>query len=161
MFRGLVFGEGAVAAQVPEIWGSYQAPELDAKDQARREEMIAQLIADLREADATFLDRYGAAMQSGDHLLIEKTLDESAVLVRQAVEKRQGPLSDSKVVKDPGGTCLAVALVVVGALVVAVVGYAVYNENVFWGGGDEFGWSGSQLGRDQAVDLIATRLVTH
>jgi SdpC family antimicrobial peptide len=165
VFRGLVLGEGTVAEQFPEVWGSFSHRQFTLEEREAHERTKAQLVADIRQADPTFFDRFGAAMQSGDHLRIERAMDESAVLVKQAVQGRM-PAAASR--DNRGGTCVTFAIAAniaavvnaIGAWNVAVTSNWVYNENYLWDDGGESAWSGSQLGRDQVIDMIATRLVT-
>lgn len=153
-FRGLVLGEGAVAQQLPEIWANLPAQTLSSEQQAARNQVKAQLIADLRAADATFFTRFASDVQSGDHLRIERALEDSAGLVKQVVSAQSAPKS------DPISTCVAVTLAVVGNVVavvnVAVAGNLVYTVNWFWD--NQSVAAGGQLAHDQVVDMIATRL---
>ena len=186
LFRGLVFGEGAVAKEFPEIWGgkkiddpSWTADQREAVLQAK-----TALIADMRTADPTFFDRYGAAIQSGDRLRIERMLDESGKLLRQVADSRIAAAQNAKP-GDANGTCIFVAIggfIVVFVVVAGVINVfgglnfvvdanfviaanLVYNSQAFWGGGgggggggDENGALMMQLQRDQVVNMLADRL---
>jgi SdpC family antimicrobial peptide len=143
IFRGLILGEGPVAEHFPEVW-----PHRDftLEERERRERTAAQLVEHIRQADPTFFDRFGAATQSGDHLRIERALDESTALVKQAVQER-GLSTASR--GERVGTCITVAAVVI---LFADSFMAVDEE------GGESAWSGAKLGRDQFVEMVSTRL---
>jgi SdpC family antimicrobial peptide len=170
VFRGLVFHEGPVAAQLPEVWRQVPPRQLTPEQQEARARRKDAVVADIRQADPTFFDRFGADIQSGDHLRIEQALDESAKLVKQAAQKL-APAAPTA--GDRQGTCCVVLVCGVvtmldygvwidyGAIaaVIADEAYA-YAESYDYNDGDgESAWAGTQLGRDQVVDMIATRLV--
>lgn len=156
VFRGLVFGEGRIADELPEIWANVDR-NADPDKQALADQGKVKLIEALRAADATFFKRFGDAIQSGNHLRIDRALQESAALVKEVTSWQSAPK-----VADSTQTCVAITLVAVGnvAAVVnlVVTANAVYDINWFWGGDGENAWSGTQLGHDQVVDMIATRL---
>lgn len=163
VFRGLVFGEGTVAEQFPEVWGSFSQHTFTPEQREAHALAKAQLVEGIRQADPMFFDRFGEALQSGDHLRIERAMDESEALVKQAVQER---MPSAATLDNRGGTCITFAIAAniaavvnaIGAWNVAVESNWVYNENYFWDSGGESAWSGSQLGRDQVIDMIATRL---
>ena len=188
LFRGLVFGEGEVAKAFPEIWGGKKID--DPRWTAEAREAVVQakaaLISDMRTADPGFFDRYGAALQSGDRLRIERMLDESGKLLRQVADSRIAA-AQSGAPGDANGTCIFVAIggflvvfvVVAGVINVfgglnfvvdanfVVAANLVYNSNAFWGGGGGGGGGGDpiddqplmmQLQRDQVVNMLALRL---
>jgi SdpC family antimicrobial peptide len=172
MFRGIVFGEGTVGRMLPEVWGEGRDPSasLGREKLQRYERNKTTLIARMRTADADFFTRFGADVQSGDHLRIERAMDESAALIRQVAGAPDSGLS------NPGtgvGNCVAVAAVlavavagnavaVVNAVVAAnaaVTSNWVYNTNYFWGK-KLLAPSESRLGRDQVIHMFAGRFAS-
>ena len=183
LFRGLVFGEGAVARTFPEIWGGKQIddPSWTAEQREAVVKTKTALVADMRTADPQFFDRYAAALQSGDRLRIERTLDESATLFQQVAAARLSTQGAGQ--RDATGTCLAgiVAVFVVAVATINVAGALnfvvaanfavaanlVYNQNAFWGGGggpkpgpapQQLEREQQQLARDEIVNMLALRL---
>jgi SdpC family antimicrobial peptide len=165
MFRGIVFGEGTVGRMLPEMWGEGRDPiaSLGREQLQRYERNKTTLIARIRTADADFLARFGADVQSGDHVRVERAMDESAALIRRVADAPGSGLS------NPGtgmGNCVAVAVAVAGAAVAVVNAVAawnvavnsnwVYNNNYFWGK-KLLAPSESRLGRDQVIDMFAGR----
>ena len=181
LFRGLVFGEGAVAKIFPEIWGGKEIDDPSWTTEQRDAVVTTKtaLIADMRTADPQFFDRYAASLQSGDRLRIERTLDESATLFQQVAAARLSTQGVGQ--RDATGTCLAglVAVFVVAVATINVAGALnfvvaanfavaanlVYNRNAFWGGGPKPGPAPQQvdreqqqLARDEIVNMLAQRL---
>lgn len=88
VFRGLVFHEGAVAALIPEAGIHVPSRKLTPEQRNAGERVKAQLMADIRQANPTFFDRFGVEIQSGNPLRIEQAMHESAMLVKQVNQKR-------------------------------------------------------------------------
>ncbi|MHA7632036.1 hypothetical protein [Corallococcus sp. M7] len=87
LFGDLAFREGVFAELYAEM-GVRQSNRLTPQQQAARERSKATLLANMRQADPAFFDRFGVEVQSGNHLRIERTLRESAALVRKVSPKR-------------------------------------------------------------------------
>jgi SdpC family antimicrobial peptide len=168
LFRGLVFGEGAVAQAVPELW-SGRSMENPAWTPAQHEEFEAaksSIVVGMRRADPAFFGRFGAALQSGDPVRIERALDESRGLFARVVAPHGLPRRKP----DDGsgkGACVTLAVAANVAAVVNVaaawnIAYyanAVYTENFFWENQyDVASTDGPSLQRDQVVALLASRL---
>jgi SdpC family antimicrobial peptide len=92
-FRGIFFGEGRVAAALPEIWEGKSLEQRTSEkltDQADRlaalragmDEMVARIAA----ADPTFFPRFGQAVQSGDRLKVGAAIDEAAALIKKGTQ---------------------------------------------------------------------------
>jgi SdpC family antimicrobial peptide len=209
VFRGLVFREGAVAAVFTETGGSLPPRKLTLGQREARERESEQLMADIRKADPTFFDRFGSDLQSGDHLRIEQALRESAVLVKQAIRKRNpaapmpgglhGMCTDNTTSDNTsadntssgnteyGNTEVgntSIGNTEVGNTSSGNVDFdntsadnvdnynTIYNntyfDNITFDNttfdnttlNGENSWTGTQLGRDQLVELIAERLAT-
>ncbi len=94
IFRGLYFGQGPVAQKFPEIWKQERYLErkrlLTEKDEKQISEIQNKIVARLREEDKDFFDHFGKTLQSGDHVAIQKTLDETTNLMFAAVRKETG-----------------------------------------------------------------------
>jgi hypothetical protein len=109
-----------------------------------RELMIAQIAA----ADPAFFDRFGADMQSGDHLRVEHAMTEAEGKVRSTVETfgtGGEPTANPSLVWYYGPVLVAVAAVAVAVAVVVVVV-------------DVEGPDNSRLKHDELIDLYAQRL---
>jgi SdpC family antimicrobial peptide len=179
LFRGLVFGEGEVAKAFPEIWGGKKIddPSWTAEQRDAVVKVKTELIADMRTADPGFFDRYAGALQSGDHLRIERMLDESGKLFRQVADSRI-TTSQSGNRGSATGTCIVDVLFVVVALFInvaaglnfvvdanfVVAANLVYYTDAFWGDGNDGGDPidkpplMTKLQRDQVVNMLAVRL---
>jgi SdpC family antimicrobial peptide len=94
IFRGLYFGQGPVAELFPELWKQerYLATkkQLTSKDEQRLTEVQNKIVARLRDQDKGFFDRFGKTMQSGDHLAIQKSLEETGKLLYAATRAETG-----------------------------------------------------------------------
>ncbi len=91
-FFGLVFGEeGPIAEMFPQIWKNPQVLE-QMKSEKRMKawnDFKEVVVSELKNRDRTFFDRFGEAMQSGDHIKIVDGLNEAGAIVRQAIEGQQ------------------------------------------------------------------------
>jgi SdpC family antimicrobial peptide len=173
VFRGLVFAEGPVAQRVPELTAPIRAeqPDWDEEQRAVVAGWRRELVGDMRALDASFFDRFGEAMQSGEHLRIAAALDESRDLYRRVVDRRGAGASgggadagDGEIDAGNGtGACITLAVAANVAAVVNVaaawnIAYyqnAVYDEHWFW---PAVRTVNAALAREQAVQLIADRL---
>jgi SdpC family antimicrobial peptide len=183
VFRGVVLGDGPVAARLPELWSGYALDDSRwtpahraAMDRARQ-----RLIDDVRAVDPTFLARFGAALQSHDPLRVQGAMEESRGVLMSAVQREKG-LAGSRVRGDDEaiGTAVAVLLVLtldgianevevvnlVEAYNVAVNNNAVYDKNFFWPDVDYAydrlptgaAMHGRTLQHDEVIEILATRL---
>ncbi|MDB4951460.1 MAG: hypothetical protein JWM27_4109 [Gemmatimonadetes bacterium] len=149
VFRGVFFGEGPVAARLPEMWkerrlGTYSGAVGAAHATAAVEDEI---VAEMRLRDPAFFDRFGAALQSGRHVAVDQAMREAADMVAKSRAVQEvDPATGS-------GTCIVVAVykyvvVVSSAIVVKSVAIVL----------DASATDPSELRRDQIVHLLATRL---
>lgn len=162
VFRGIVFGEGYVAEQLPELWDNVVLPELTSEEHVAQKIAKAQLVADIREADPTFFDRFGKEIQSGDHLRIQKMMDDSGTFLKNMADEH-APSNPKTGTVNQKGTCLAITLVVAGNVVavvnLVVAGNVAWTVNWVWSQ-EEAARGETQLERDEVVELLATRLAT-
>lgn len=141
VFKGLFFGEGPVAARLPKGWGPRAVSTLPPEEQAEHAQRRTQVIASLHEADPTFFERFGADIQSGDHLRIERALNESL-----AAMKRVSQQSLSKEVEN-------------GPLeVMCLILYCHVVTQTFAFVDQEVSWLETSLQRDEMAAVIAERL---
>lgn len=141
-FKGLFFGEGAVAARLPEVTGSLALSNLPPEEQARHAQRRTQLVASIKDADPTFFERFGADIQSGNHLRIEQALNEGLAVMKTA---SQGSLSQS----DTDSGSLEVMCLI---LMCHVATWTATSDD------QRPTWLSSPLQRDQMAEMIATRL---
>ena len=94
IFRGLYFGQGPVAEMFPELWKQERYLEtkkqLTSGDEHRLTELQNKMVGRLRDLDKGFFDRFGETMQSGDHLAIQKSLEETGKLLYAATRAETG-----------------------------------------------------------------------
>jgi SdpC family antimicrobial peptide len=174
IFVGLFFGEGEVGGKLPELWegeslSSKAATPAEARD---LEAFEARIVADLERSEPGFLDRFGTAMQSGDHVLIAETLNKDRDLIFKAIEQTSGAsnsldVQNEDIEFDAGGgedfgtgkkelaLYKAIALKSVVPVKIAVE-YAIMVNKFF--SVEQFSTYSAGYSRDYYVDLIATRL---
>jgi SdpC family antimicrobial peptide len=106
IFRGLYFGRGPVAELFPEIWKQERFLErkklLTPEEERRIAEIQDKIIARIREKDNGFFDRFQRAMQSSDHLTIQKNLDEATALTLSVVRQETGKDPSAPIVDSAG-----------------------------------------------------------
>ncbi|HYG00897.1 MAG TPA: hypothetical protein VD927_00570 [Chryseosolibacter sp.] len=86
LFNGIFFGDGEVSARIPEIASQLDVREiLTADETAALNSIRASLTADLKNADPNFFVNFKSAIQSGDHLIIEKALTNASQSLYDAV----------------------------------------------------------------------------
>jgi len=194
LFRGVFFGEGDAARQLPELWGDHavqqraaltKSPELmaqqlqsaiarmkaagwsddvigraqDALDVLQSGQPLPAMsvdvstirdliVARLAESDPTFLERFGADMQSGDRLRVERALTEAQDRMRNVAETvgMSGSAGTESIVWYYGPVLVAVAAVAVAAVVVVVVAMPAPDE------------TSGRLAHDELVNSLALRL---
>lgn len=141
-FRGLFFAEGVVAAKLPPAWGPLELSKLSPEEQAQHSQRRSQLVASIQKADPTFFERFGADIQSGDHLRIEQALNESLAVMKTA-----------------SGQGLANTDVETGPLdVMCLIAYCHVVTQTFTFVQQETSWLTTPLQRDERVEVIARRL---
>jgi len=163
VFRGVLLGSGPVADLLPEIWdgelGQYR------KFLSNPDETTAALqeriISEIGNRDSTFFERFGNEIQSGDHLRIQRALNEGGSRILEVVttiDPESGSLGSRDGTDCHGCRCwdcyvdisvLAYAIAVAVAFVVWIA-FAVFTP----GTKDP----SSQLQREMWIDLVATRL---
>ncbi|MGB0035103.1 MAG: hypothetical protein WBP79_06485 [Candidatus Acidiferrales bacterium] len=94
VFRGLYFGQGPVAQKLPEIWKQERYIErrkqLSPADERRINEIQDKIVADIKANHKEFLEHFGRVLQSGDHVAIQKELNEATSLAFAALRKETG-----------------------------------------------------------------------
>lgn len=192
VLRGLVFGEGPVADLFPELWNKQAladalaqlSPEDRAAYHADMEKMRVQLddmLTELRTEDAGFLDRFGTALQSGNHVQIERALEEAktalvaaagraAGLSEEAIAAQQAQLNgDPEAVQALGGQGLIIVfpimlacyfdLVVPAPIVLACyIAWFVSPQDDRLTRMGKAGLAEAGLERDRYINLVAGRL---
>ena len=148
VFRGLFYGEGPVAARLPEL--TRGAPRrLETPQAARVREGV---LARLRAQDPAFLDRFAAAVQSGSHLRVARALDEARTRVDAALREEQASLGVAvKAASDED-------IVVPSEPVYFIWVYDYLNIYPVIGTGIANVSASTGLERDAVVDLVARRL---
>jgi hypothetical protein len=175
LFIGLFFGLGPVADLFPEIWKTFHP----AQDTVRAALLAERVLVRIRLRDPGFFSRFEADLLSGDHLRIERSLDEASRLTLSALrpEFATGVLpivpaggheggveidrGGDTVGGTAGGTDGGDQVLIVVDRVVVVVAYVVaaevlvYDRTRFWHGERS---GASRLRREMWVDLVARRL---
>lgn len=141
----------AAAQDVDHLAGKLRTGEVTPEQllEARRDFTATfgdQIVSRIRAVDASFFARFGADLQSGDRLLIQRTLEDGAKLFLDAASV-EGALS-GRVSQER--RCVAI--------LVAVVWVAVLASEYFWTPQPGVAGAQSDLRQAELVDAIATRL---
>lgn len=154
VFRGLFFGQGAVAAKFPQLADAQASPP------AELNQSIDTLVTQMSATDPAFFDQFGAALTSGKRQRIAKGLESAQDLMAQVVSDRGASMSP-----DNGGDCIwAFAVAVVTLAAAGNVAYAVnavstgnvaWNVNWFWSAPND---ANTRLQQEQWVNEIAETL---
>lgn len=130
VFRGLFFGSGPVAEAFPELWRNPRRAALHSlrshpEHAAALASVETTIVGRINKDSPDFWSRFGADMQSGNHLRIDASLKDAVRLIADAVEAEYGAdaLAGQAQVADPGQSCVAIVIVltVVSVLVVLAV----------------------------------------
>jgi SdpC family antimicrobial peptide len=208
IFKGLYFGDGAIADRFPEIWKNDAAAKLEAEvktdpekvasnieaaakrakekgwsdaivnqalevaAQVRRGEglpaakqdqaaMQSLLVARMAELDAGFFDRFADNVQSGDHVRVERTLQEAGTLLKRALEglvdESSGTGFDGAWYFGPQHVAVTVYGVVAGAVAVVTAAVVLFWAVAILPDGTEEGGM-SRLGRAELIHIVSERL---
>lgn len=89
LYRGIFFAYGEVAGMIPEIRDHLMAPNGVFNSQQKRtiENFQNRVIQSINTVDGGFLSSFGAAMQSGNHIIIDKKLNEAARITVKALSQ--------------------------------------------------------------------------
>lgn len=93
--NGIFFGSGPVAALVPEISSKFNLDSYVKSDEERtqirliREQLLAVL-------EPSFLESFKRDMESGNHIVIQQSLKNAALKIKDAMFSENGPLSALK-----------------------------------------------------------------
>lgn len=176
VFRGVNFGDGPVAKLFPEVWKSSDVEQQlgDEKRVAAFNILREKVVSQINLSDPTFMDRYGREMQSGEHLRIQKALEESSLKITNAMQvigtmNEKGEIGNNYA--EPELACSAVAVCVAAVAVavwkwvavvdiaavavVAAVAVAIWR---YVGIEDEENIAKGRLFREQFVNSVAERL---
>ncbi|WP_246356685.1 sporulation delaying protein family toxin [Pyxidicoccus fallax] len=165
VFRGVLFGLGPVGSALPEIWEEpHAASVLRNPDRSAAAAALAdKIVARIQQQDPSFFGRFGADIQSGDHLRVSSALKEAGDVTLAAAAAEQGTtvqaLRDKKAaaidvcVGEEVVVQAYVAAVVVAVAMAVVVVVALAPED---GGSEAMKVSG--LERDVWVQLLVERL---
>jgi len=176
LYRGMIFGEGPVAALFPELWEGVDRPTVQSVGSERYGQVRAarsQILSELKKSDPQFLDHFADELQSGSHVRVSRAMDEAGRKLASVVAALGADLS-APVPTDGSetGLCVAVAgpvFVFVAAVAVAAGAYylnvamtvnAVYQSDRYWSHSDDAFDPGSSysLAADRLADMIARRL---
>jgi SdpC family antimicrobial peptide len=153
----------------PDIWDARALKSLESPDAARTLKAIDGLVSIIRERDASFFDRFATEIRSGDHLRVERAMDEAAQRLLDAVASTPEGRAALADYADHMGVLVKVHAVAyvwyiaaavhqhVAAVhaVVATVAVLVKAAAWFWGPREA---EASQLQRDFWVNEITKRL---
>lgn len=155
IFRGVFFGQGPAAALLPELWKGKsveeraQTPERVARVRALQNEVVAQIA----DKDPAFFERFGATVRAGNHVAVERALQDAARLLRDELlaSPTYGAIRTSEEVADP---VVDIEIAVYAVLVVVVfwIDFNVVAENT--------AMSVDGLQRDQLVDMMVKRMAS-
>lgn len=151
IFRGIFFGQDPVSHLFPEMWG---------KDQAKVSEwneMDEQIVARIIANDWTFMARFAAEMQSGEHLRVQAGLEEAGQSTIRAMQElgyldKEGNPAEGLA----SGDCLFAFRVVVAVYVAAVA--VVVWAFLYYKPRPGFVGDPSVLHRETLIQLITERL---
>ena len=148
VFRGILFGEGEVAKLFPEIWDNDSQLEESEQGQISVKEEIISFIK-IQYPD--FMDWFGQETQSGNHIRIQKALDEASEKSKIATTSLGLKDLDAEPVDSEAGIAVAVAVAV-----------AVWIWRYLWrydsNRTTSYDKSSSILFRENLIDAIATKL---
>ncbi|RDG34508.1 hypothetical protein [Streptomyces corynorhini] len=117
VYEGLFFGQGAVAKAHPDL-----VLARGKTDSAESAKVAAKVIGTIEAKDATFFDRFGAAMQSGNDVLVNRVLAEANT---KTVAAMRAEFGDPVTADDNLGAKCVVLVLVLG------VGNVVYFVNAY------------------------------
>jgi SdpC family antimicrobial peptide len=155
IFRGIAFGEGALADLLPEIWGSYHAAYYSKLSDAQKQDLFdldSQIVSAIVQDDKTFLPRFAQMVQSGNHLEVQAAIGEMNIVVSNALDK-------VPVVAASGSSKKKKVYITVNVAVntlVAVQDHAVAVNNAFLSRVDP-SKAEDQLQADTWIDVITKR----
>lgn len=104
LFRGLVLMYGEVGDQVPEIREHFSLSNLEMSEEQRREITGShdRLIEAIHEVDPEFFVRFEENVRSGEHVLVDKALDEGSRMLLTAARYAGGRESFEKFFEEYG-----------------------------------------------------------
>lgn len=89
LFRGIMFGDGQTASELPVIWDNYRTELLVNTGAGLSQEYLLdvenRLVNNVKAIDPNFLPRFKTAMNSGDHVWIRGMLDTAATIIVEAM----------------------------------------------------------------------------
>jgi SdpC family antimicrobial peptide len=106
----------------PDIWDARALKSLESPDAARTLKAMDGWVSIIRQRDASFFDRFATEIQSGDHLRVERALDEAAQRLLDAAPSA-GIVRPAGVY--PGWVVVKIAIVALAIHQYVVVTYAV------------------------------------
>lgn len=86
LFRGLIFGEGTVAQQIPEITVKATDAATNSVDLKAISDLQDEIIANINTIQPDFLSTFKEEIQSGNRSLIAKALDDSRIILLKALQ---------------------------------------------------------------------------
>lgn len=89
LYRGIFFADGPVADLIPEIRDNLKISNVVNDRTVLRafRGLHARIIAQIAQTYPAFLSSFGQAMRSGDHLRIDRALEDAAVVTIQAISE--------------------------------------------------------------------------
>ena len=157
LYEGMFFGTGRAAGLFPEIWNNEQVQaEIRSSPRKLEFDKVALLVsAQVGKQDPSFFQRFEAALQSRDHVLIAQALTEARQNTEQAAralkETSQNQVNGMYISSELD-TSVAVEIVLLFDMVVAVYRAAVLVAAVFW---VQDGPANDALTLDRLVDTLA------
>ncbi len=189
LFRGLTFGDGPVAAALPELYAQVPRPEDSGLTQEQLQGIESTktfLVSEIKRRDPVFFAAFADGIQSGDPVRVAAALDRSGRIltgILRDIERENSTAPDPSVVTGQAVwllvvVVLAVAVVAAGAVNLTVAGNVntavnvnyVYNYTEVVGAEDDlalieeryaYDREASKLRRDRAAALIALRLAVN
>lgn len=157
IFRGIFFGQGPAAALLPEVWQGKsvedraQTPERAAQVRTLQNEIVTRIA----QKNPAFFNQFGATVRSGDHLAVERALQEAATLLRDEL-KASAIYSEIRTSEEIADPVVDIEIAIYAVLVVIVfwIDFNVAAEQKV----DAMNMAGLQ--RDQLVDLMVTRMAS-
>lgn len=159
LFEGVIFGYGEVAKLFPEMWEESLLNDFTYTDE--QVQKIKEIESELKQVDPDFFTKFKEGIQSGDHVVIEETIqktEESLIKVFEDEVKQASSDKKMRAMATKPGFVIALAYSYVGATHIA----AAFVMTVVAVGTKFVGPSSVEsdnlLAREQYIDLIAERI---
>ncbi|HGE5782742.1 TPA: sporulation delaying protein family toxin [Bacillus pseudomycoides] len=158
IYKGIVFGQGKVAKELPQVWDEKKMQMANSKENA---EVVNKIIMEMKAKDSTYFKRLEQSIKTKDFMAIKKEFENGSVLLKNTVENLNFNVQTKETTQQngTGNAAILSGVVALSKIQMAVLPNGIVLNNIsnvviYTGLGSE-----SELEKEKLIQDISDSIV--